>query len=94
MFIAMSVSVNKTYSAAIIISNQTVGIDVELQREKILRIADKFVDTAELSRLQSFSTEDYIRKLTVNGAPKKPFSKYETKKALVLRTTSKSVHLS
>ena len=56
--------------AAIIISNQTVGIDVELQREKILRIADKFVDTAELSRLQSFSTDDYIRKLTVKWGAK------------------------
>nr|WP_199003336.1 4'-phosphopantetheinyl transferase superfamily protein [Flavobacterium sp. ASV13] len=31
--------------AAIIISHETVGIDMELQREKILRIADKFVDT-------------------------------------------------
>ena len=30
--------------ASIIISDETVGIDIELQREKILRIADKFVD--------------------------------------------------
>jgi hypothetical protein len=30
--------------SAIIVSNKTVGIDIELQREKIIRIADKFVD--------------------------------------------------
>jgi hypothetical protein len=26
-----------------LLSNKTVGIDIELQREKIIRIADKFV---------------------------------------------------
>ncbi len=31
--------------SAIIISDESVGIDIELQREKIIRIADKFVDT-------------------------------------------------
>jgi hypothetical protein len=30
--------------SAIIISNKSVGIDIELQREKNNRIADKFVD--------------------------------------------------
>jgi phosphopantetheinyl transferase len=30
--------------SAIIVSNETVGIDIELQRDKIIRIADKFVD--------------------------------------------------
>jgi phosphopantetheinyl transferase len=30
--------------SAIIVSNKSVGIDIELQREKIIRIADKFVD--------------------------------------------------
>jgi hypothetical protein len=26
------------------VSDETVGIDIELQRDKIIRIADKFVD--------------------------------------------------
>jgi hypothetical protein len=30
--------------SAIIVSDETVGIDIELQRDKIIRIADKFVD--------------------------------------------------
>ena len=68
--------------AAIIISNQTVGIDIELQREKILRIADKFVDTAELSRLQSFSTDDYIRKLTVKWGAKEAIFKICNEKGI------------
>lgn len=68
--------------AAIIISNQTVGIDIELQREKILRIADKFVDSAELSRLQSFSTEDYIRKLTVKWGAKEAIFKIRNEKGI------------
>jgi hypothetical protein len=33
-----------TIFSAIIVSNKSVGIDIELQREKIIRIADKFVD--------------------------------------------------
>ncbi|MBF4484750.1 4'-phosphopantetheinyl transferase superfamily protein [Flavobacterium sp. CSZ] len=50
--------------AAIIISDETVGIDMELQREKILRIADKFVDS-ETSYLNTQNTPDYIKELTV-----------------------------
>ena len=68
--------------AAIIVSNKTVGIDIELQREKILRIADKFVDTAELSRLQNFSTEDYIRKLTVKWGAKEAIFKIRNEKGI------------
>lgn len=68
--------------SAIIISNQTVGIDIELQREKILRIADKFVDTAELSRLQRFSADDYIRKLTVKWGAKEAIFKICNEKGI------------
>lgn len=54
--------------SAIIISTQNVGIDLELQRDKIVRIADKFVDF-EFSYLNK-DTEDYIRELTVIWAAK------------------------
>jgi 4'-phosphopantetheinyl transferase len=50
--------------AAIIISEQKVGIDIELQREKIIKIADKFVDY-EFEFLDKKNLEEYIRKLTV-----------------------------
>ena len=51
--------------SAIIISDEIVGIDIEMQRQKIIRIADKFVNATELHRLKSFDLEDYIKKLTV-----------------------------
>jgi 4'-phosphopantetheinyl transferase len=50
--------------AAIIISDETVGIDIELQREKIIRIANKFVDY-EFDYLKPKLVEEYIKKLTV-----------------------------
>lgn len=52
------------YFSAIIISNQTVGIDIELRRDKIMNIADKFI-TYEFSFLNKEDKTDYIRKLNV-----------------------------
>lgn len=49
--------------SAIIIGNENVGIDVELQRDKITRIADKFIEH-EFDYLDENAT-DYIKKLTV-----------------------------
>lgn len=49
--------------SAIIIGNENVGIDIELQREKITRIADKFIDY-EFDYLDN-NAVDYIKKLTV-----------------------------
>lgn len=49
--------------AAIIISDKNVGIDMEMQRDKIALIAEKFADT-EFDFLEK-EAEDYIRKLTV-----------------------------
>lgn len=58
------ISVTHSYGfSAIIISSQKTGIDIELQREKILLIADKFIDT-EFDFLEK-EAPDYIRKLTV-----------------------------
>jgi 4'-phosphopantetheinyl transferase len=63
------------YFSAIIISDQTVGIDIEMQREKIIRIANKFVNEKELNRLKCFETEDYIKKLTVKWGAKEAIFK-------------------
>lgn len=65
--------------SAIIISNESVGIDIELQRQKIVHIASKFVNEAELSRLKLFSQEDYIRKLTVKWGAKEAIFKIRNK---------------
>ena len=58
----ISITHSFTFSA-IIISEHEVGIDIEMQREKIKIIAHKFVDY-EFDYLNK-STEDYIKKLTV-----------------------------
>jgi phosphopantetheinyl transferase len=68
--------------SAIIISDKTVGIDIEMQREKILRIADKFVNEKELSRLKSFDNEDYIKKLTVKWGAKEAIFKIRNEKGI------------
>jgi 4'-phosphopantetheinyl transferase len=59
----ISISHSHEFST-IIISDQKVGIDIELQREKIIKIADKFVDY-EFEFLNKQNQEDYIKKLTV-----------------------------
>jgi len=67
--------------AAIIISDKTVGIDMELQRDKILRIADKFVET-ENSYLNTQNTLDYIRELTVIWGAKEAIFKIRNEKGI------------
>ena len=49
--------------SAIIIGDENVGIDIELQRDKIIRIADKFIEY-EFTYLRK-NEDDYIKKLTV-----------------------------
>ncbi len=68
--------------SAIIISEETVGIDIELQREKVIRIADKFVSEKELDRLISFNTPDYIRKLTVKWGAKEAIFKIRNERGI------------
>ncbi|MFN7099087.1 MAG: 4'-phosphopantetheinyl transferase family protein [Flavobacterium sp.] len=66
--------------AAIIISKQKVGIDIELQREKIKSIASKFCD-AELSFLVEQSL-DYIPKLTIIWGAKEAIFKIRNEKGI------------
>lgn len=68
--------------SAIIVSDETVGIDIEMQREKILRIADKFVNEKELKRLKSFDIQDYIKKLTVKWGAKEAIFKIRNEKGI------------
>ena len=68
--------------SALIISDETVGIDIEMQREKIIRIADKFVNATELKRLKSFDNQDYIKKLTVKWGAKEAIFKIRNEKGI------------
>ena len=67
--------------AAIIISEETVGIDMELQREKILRIADKFID-CEFDYLKLEPLDEYIKKLTVIWGAKEAIFKIRNEKGI------------
>jgi len=56
------ISITHSYQfSAIIISNVGVGIDVERNRDKIIRIYDRFVNT----KVDSLSNEDLVKQLTV-----------------------------
>jgi 4'-phosphopantetheinyl transferase len=66
--------------SVIIISDETVGIDIELQRDKITRIADKFCDS-EFQFLDLYSDE-YIRKLTVIWGVKEAIFKIRNEKGI------------
>ncbi|TRO67182.1 4'-phosphopantetheinyl transferase family protein [Christiangramia sabulilitoris] len=59
-YISITHSFNFT---AIIVSNKDVGIDIEKQREKILKIANKFTPLSEYHTLAN--EEALIRKLTI-----------------------------
>ena len=65
--------------SAIILSDETVGIDIELQRDKIIRIADKFCDS-EFQYLTD--NKEYIRKLTVIWGAKEAIFKIRNEKGI------------
>ena len=67
--------------SAIIISDKTVGIDIEMQREKIIRIADKFCD-CEFQFLEPEKIQEYIRKLTVIWGVKESIFKIRNEKGI------------
>ena len=77
----ISISHSHQFST-IIISDQKAGIDIEMQREKILRIADKFVSNQELQRLKSFDNQDFIKKLTVKWGAKEAIFKIRNEKGI------------
>jgi 4'-phosphopantetheinyl transferase len=67
--------------SAIIISDETVGIDIELQRDKIIRIADKFCDS-EFQFLEREKISEYVRKLTVIWGAKEAIFKIRNEKGI------------
>ena len=70
----VSISHSHNFST-LIISDQKAGIDIEMQRDKIIRIADKFVNNHETLCLGATNAEDYIKKLTVKWGAKEAIFK-------------------
>jgi phosphopantetheinyl transferase len=66
--------------SAIIISDETVGIDIELQRNKIIRIADKFCDSE--FQFLDLDSDEYIKKLTVIWGVKEAIFKIRNEKGI------------
>lgn len=59
------ISITHSYGfSAIIISSRNVGIDMELRREKVVKIADKFIEP-EFEFLDPMHLDDYTRRLIV-----------------------------
>ncbi|TRX38964.1 4'-phosphopantetheinyl transferase family protein [Flavobacterium restrictum] len=67
--------------SAVIISDQSAGIDMELQREKISRIANKFCNT-EWEYLTPQNKGEYIQKLTVIWGVKEAVFKIKNQKGI------------
>ncbi|WPR71911.1 4'-phosphopantetheinyl transferase superfamily protein [Flavobacterium sp. NG2] len=67
--------------SAIIISDKTVGIDIELHREKIIRIADKFA-VKEFEYLDKNNPFEYVQKLTVIWGAKEAIFKIQNEKGI------------
>ncbi len=65
--------------SAIVISDEPVGIDLEIQKEKVLKIASKFMN---VSHLENISHEDKIKKATVIWGVKETIFKIENKKGI------------
>ncbi len=73
----ISISHSHQFSA-IVISDQKVGIDIELQREKIIRIANKF----SVEELSENVKQNYIQKLTQIWAAKEAIFKIRNEKGI------------
>lgn len=77
-----NISITHSYSfAAVIIGTRNTGIDMELQREKVITIADKFIEP-EFAYLDPLHLEEYMRKLIVIWCVKEAVYKMVSRKGL------------
>jgi phosphopantetheinyl transferase len=74
----ISISHSHDFSA-VIISDKTTGLDLELRRDKIALIADKFI---EPTFILDKAAPDYINKLTVNWGVKEAVFKIRNEKGI------------
>lgn len=76
----ISISHSHQFTGIIVSSKEEVGIDIEMQREKILRIANKFTPLEEYRTLAN--SDAVIRKLTIVWGAKEALYKIYAKKGL------------
>jgi 4'-phosphopantetheinyl transferase len=74
----ISISHSHDFSA-LILSNKTTGLDLELRRDKIAVIADKFI---EPNFILDKTAPDYVNKLTVNWGVKEAVFKIRNEKGI------------
>ena len=67
--------------SAIIVSSRNIGLDMEIRREKVIKIADKFMEN-EFSYLDPTHLEDYVRRLIVIWGVKEALYKMFSRKNL------------
>ena len=73
------ISISHSHSmATIIISSQKVGIDIEIQTEKIIKIANKFAVEPLCKKVK----QNYIKKLTVLWGAKEAIFKIKNEKGI------------
>lgn len=77
-----NISITHSFSfSAIIISDKSIGIDMEIRREKAIKIADKFIDK-EFDFLNTENVPDYVRRLIVIWGVKEALYKMFSRKGL------------
>ncbi|NAY91977.1 4'-phosphopantetheinyl transferase superfamily protein [Muricauda sp. JGD-17] len=76
----ISITHSHNFTGIIVSSTDEVGIDIEMQREKILRIANKFTPLEEYRTLAN--TEAVIRKLTIVWGAKESLYKIYAQQGL------------
>ena len=76
----VEISISHSFEfSTIAISDKPVGIDIELAKEKVLKIASRFMD---ISHLEGLSVEDQIRKATVVWGIKESVFKIKNEKGI------------
>jgi len=79
------ISITHSYAfSAIIVSSRQVGIDMEMQREKVITIAEKFL-TKEFAYLDPMHLTDYMRMLIVLWGVKESIYKMVSRKGMSLK---------
>ena len=73
------ISISHSYHfATLIISTKPAGIDIEMQREKIIKIANKF----SIELLNTSNTVEYIKNLTIIWGAKEAIFKIKNQKGI------------
>ena len=76
----VEISISHSFQfSTIVISDKPVGIDIELAKEKVLKIASRFMD---ISHLENLSEEEQIRKATVVWGIKESVFKIKNEKGI------------